>query len=187
MGGKIIRYAREAAKQENTMGTKCRHCGVLIPKDARVCPYCRKNLGIPFGLKIFLGMAAVFILGMAMNTYYRDYQVQGRLAETEKISKDPVRSEAAWYVMAERNQCLFSEKSPAEVAKDDTSQGIACELKDDVLSDKGPLQVSLYWVDKAGVRLHRGTYYHGLKGYELCQKQAAAGIPQPAGNHINKD
>jgi len=48
---------------------KCRHCAMMIPKEAKVCPHCRKTQGtstfvwvlaIFFGL-IFIGMCSSFL------------------------------------------------------------------------------------------------------------------------------
>jgi len=41
---------------------KCKHCATMIPKDAKICPNCRKRQGVSFwliGVAIFFGLSIV--------------------------------------------------------------------------------------------------------------------------------
>lgn len=40
---------------------KCRYCAMMIPKEAKVCPHCRKTFGLSGAAKIFL---TIFIIGI---------------------------------------------------------------------------------------------------------------------------
>lgn len=42
---------------------KCPKCAMLIPKEAKVCPHCRKKFGMTWPLKIFLIIVALIIIG----------------------------------------------------------------------------------------------------------------------------
>lgn len=41
---------------------KCRHCAMYIPKAAKICPYCRKKIGLTLPAKVFLGLFAIGFL-----------------------------------------------------------------------------------------------------------------------------
>jgi hypothetical protein len=41
---------------------KCKHCAMMIPKYAKICPHCKKKQGWGLGIKIFLGVIAIAVL-----------------------------------------------------------------------------------------------------------------------------
>ena len=45
------------------MEKKCKHCAMMIPKDAKICPHCRKKLGWTWPAKIFVGLVILVALG----------------------------------------------------------------------------------------------------------------------------
>lgn len=49
------------------MEKKCKHCTIMIPKEASICPYCRKRQGWPLFSKI---VAGVFISGLLVYLYH---------------------------------------------------------------------------------------------------------------------
>jgi hypothetical protein len=48
------------------MEKKCRYCAMMIPKDAKICPHCRRKLGWTMPAKIFLGLIILGVLGSFM-------------------------------------------------------------------------------------------------------------------------
>ncbi|MDH4230686.1 MAG: hypothetical protein OEW04_01500 [Nitrospirota bacterium] len=38
------------------MEKKCKYCAMMIPKDAKICPHCRKTLGMTMPVKIVIGL-----------------------------------------------------------------------------------------------------------------------------------
>jgi hypothetical protein len=42
---------------------KCKHCAMMIPKDAKICPHCRKKLGWTLPAKIVLGLIVLGVIG----------------------------------------------------------------------------------------------------------------------------
>lgn len=46
------------------MEKKCRYCAMMIPKDAKICPHCRKTLGWTWPAKIFVGLIAFGVIGV---------------------------------------------------------------------------------------------------------------------------
>ncbi len=61
---------------------KCRHCSMMIPKDAKVCPHCRKKQGTSFAGK-FLGIVLIlFVIGIAVNAFK-----ENKTATIEKAQK----------------------------------------------------------------------------------------------------
>jgi hypothetical protein len=43
---------------------KCRYCAMMIPKEAKICPHCRKRLGWTWPAKIFLGFIIFTVIGI---------------------------------------------------------------------------------------------------------------------------
>lgn len=41
---------------------KCPHCAMMIPREARVCPHCRKQQGLSSGMKFILGLILFLII-----------------------------------------------------------------------------------------------------------------------------
>jgi hypothetical protein len=46
------------------MEKKCKHCAMLVPEDAKICPYCRKRLTTSFAVKALI---AFFLIAAAMS------------------------------------------------------------------------------------------------------------------------
>jgi hypothetical protein len=40
----------------------CRHCAMQIPKDAKICPFCRKRQGIPRFVFVLVGILALVLV-----------------------------------------------------------------------------------------------------------------------------
>jgi hypothetical protein len=47
---------------------KCKYCAMMIPKDAKICPHCRKTLGWTLPAKIFAGFFLLIVINAAMNS-----------------------------------------------------------------------------------------------------------------------
>ena len=45
------------------MEKKCRYCATMIPKDAKICPNCRKTLGWTWPAKIVASLFVLFVIG----------------------------------------------------------------------------------------------------------------------------
>lgn len=39
---------------------KCKYCAMMIPKEATICPHCRRRQGMSGGFKFFLGLILFF-------------------------------------------------------------------------------------------------------------------------------
>ena len=86
---------------------KCRHCAMQIPKDGKICPFCRKRQGIPRFVFALAGLLALVIiyqaillpflgnnnvkLGLSVPSY-NDYQEKARQA-TEEFERKRVERE----------------------------------------------------------------------------------------------
>lgn len=40
---------------------KCKHCAMMIPKEAKICPHCRKKQGVSFIVGAFIVIIGIFI------------------------------------------------------------------------------------------------------------------------------
>lgn len=47
---------------------KCTYCAMDIPKEAKICPHCRKKMPIPGGVALFVIIAATIIIVMAISS-----------------------------------------------------------------------------------------------------------------------
>jgi len=46
---------------------KCKHCAMMIPEDAKICPHCRKTLGWTLPAKIGLVVLILWAIGYAIS------------------------------------------------------------------------------------------------------------------------
>jgi len=46
---------------------KCRHCAMMIPKETKVCPHCRKNTGMSRRVKLFIVLGLLIVIGHFMD------------------------------------------------------------------------------------------------------------------------
>ena len=71
---------------------KCKHCAMMIPEEAKICPHCRKQQGWSvlhkIGLVILIAMVISFFVGI-MST---DLTTKTYTAEQKKAAKD-IRSQ----------------------------------------------------------------------------------------------
>lgn len=70
----------------NVKEKKCPHCAMAIPKDAKICPHCRKTLGFTVPAKIGIGFIALLIFAGIIGRHERT---------TPKEVSKPIKSEQA--------------------------------------------------------------------------------------------
>ncbi len=60
---------------------KCRYCAMTIPKEAKVCPHCRKRQGWTLPTKIFMG----FLILVALSIFFGkpDHQITQKPSATQ--------------------------------------------------------------------------------------------------------
>ena len=46
------------------MEKKCKHCAMMIPQEASICPHCRKKQGTSTGVKILAVIFILIVIGM---------------------------------------------------------------------------------------------------------------------------
>lgn len=51
------------------MDKKCKHCAMMIPKEAKVCPHCRKKQGTSLAVGCLAILFILFIIGMTVNAF----------------------------------------------------------------------------------------------------------------------
>lgn len=93
---------------------KCKHCAMMIPKDAKVCPHCRKRQSVSF-LSVFIFIVFVLLVYSFVMT---------AISMTDKVS---VGDEGCLYSGGELTVVCLSEKSldqwlSARRAKDEMGQ-----------------------------------------------------------------
>lgn len=77
---------------------KCRHCAMMIPKEAKVCPHCRKKQGTSIGVWI---LAIIFILmgiGMCQSLISNNRNNQSAVTKTAPVitKAEPVLELQQW-------------------------------------------------------------------------------------------
>jgi len=68
---------------------KCKHCAMMIPKEAKICPHCRKRQGMGLFAKIIIGVFGFLVLA----------GVIGRLIDSSSVEQ---KKERASQVLAKR-------------------------------------------------------------------------------------
>lgn len=59
------------SEQSGIREKKCRHCAMMIPKEAKICPYCRKKQGASMVVAFFLILFIIFVFSIALNPLQR--------------------------------------------------------------------------------------------------------------------
>lgn len=114
---------------------KCRHCAMIIPKEANVCPFCRKKIGLSVATKILLTLLLSFIglilaIGLfstpqkSLSTYtpkedqFNQMSPREHLSEAKKAldewkpQKDPMRTQWGRVSDAEKHLAAIPKTSP---------------------------------------------------------------------------
>lgn len=68
---------------------KCKHCAMMIPKEAKICPHCRKRQGMGLFAKIIIGVFGFFVLA----------GIVGRLIDSSSVEQ---KKEKASQLLAKR-------------------------------------------------------------------------------------
>jgi len=79
------------------MEKKCKYCAMMIPKEASICPHCRKKQGTSTGVKI---LAVIFVLiGIGMCNSLMSNKDTHRSAglKTDSITNEPVLELQTWH------------------------------------------------------------------------------------------
>jgi len=77
------------------MEKKCRYCAMMIPKDAKICPHCRKKFGWTWPAKIVMGLLALGIIGSFVGKQGTDTKAVAPVKSTsipasaKKAANDP--------------------------------------------------------------------------------------------------
>lgn len=67
---------------------KCKYCAMMIPKEAKICPHCRKTQGWTLPAKLVAGFFILMVIGMAFGTNNNSTTTneQGRSPKEEALS-----------------------------------------------------------------------------------------------------
>lgn len=57
---------------------KCNKCAMMIPKEAKICPFCRKQQGWSLFTKFFLVVAILFLVTMIVNQIKNNTSTTGQ-------------------------------------------------------------------------------------------------------------
>lgn len=72
---------------------KCKHCAMMIPKEAKICPYCRKTQGWKPVTKILAFLVSLFIVITIIGTFTsQDTTVQ--ITSDQKTSEEDLPKRA---------------------------------------------------------------------------------------------
>jgi hypothetical protein len=77
------------------MEKKCKYCAMMIPKEASICPHCRKRQGTSTGVKI---LAVIFILiGIGMCQSLMSNKGSYQSSQPSGIKTEPVLELQKWH------------------------------------------------------------------------------------------
>ena len=70
---------------------KCKHCTMMIPSEAKICPHCRKKQGSSFFLKIAILLIGLYLISKLSVPSYESYreraqQTAGKIQEQGTIT-----------------------------------------------------------------------------------------------------
>lgn len=123
------------------MEKKCRYCAMMIPKEAKICPHCRKTLGWTWPAKIVLALIVFGAIGSLMG--------KGSQETTHKPTAKP-----AAQIISITSEQLYKEYDANEMAADP-------KYKNKILRVAGTIRDLGKTVgDKPYLYLSTGTYSH---------------------------
>ncbi|MCK9362095.1 MAG: OB-fold putative lipoprotein [Syntrophales bacterium] len=124
------------------MEKKCRYCAMMIPKDAKICPHCRKKFGWTWPVKIVVGLIVLGVIGSFMGKNSR---------ETPQAPKPAAKPTEIISITSEQ---LYKEYEANEVAADP-------KYKDKTLKVSGTIRAIGKTIgDKPYVNLSTGPFSH---------------------------
>lgn len=88
------------------MEKKCKYCAMMIPKEASICPHCRKQQGTSTGVKI---LAVIFILigiGMCQSLMSNKGSYQPESHQSAITKTEPVLEVQKWHWYKDYNYAI---------------------------------------------------------------------------------
>jgi len=67
---------------------KCKHCAMAISEAAKVCPYCRKKVGMSLLVKFFLVILGLGLLASITTPKYSSLRASGRCKKAPTDNKE---------------------------------------------------------------------------------------------------
>jgi len=94
---------------------KCKFCATMIPKEAKVCPNCRKQIMTSTPTKIFLGL----IIFIALASWMGSSSTPSRTTASVPIGNDGTLNSGAEIVPVAISEAAYESFSKARYAKDE--------------------------------------------------------------------
>ena len=102
------------------MEKKCKHCAMMVPVEAKICPYCQRRLTLSFLTKLLILFIAVPLAGSFISTVFKDHKPINNSPEiTEKKKAGDDKYWAAW---AAKEMVSKTLKAPATASWPDLSE-----------------------------------------------------------------
>ena len=124
------------------MEKKCRYCAMMIPKEAKICPRCRKKFGWTWPVKIVVGLIVLGAIGSFMGKNSRE------IPQTPRPVAKPAE------IISITSEQLYKEYGDNEVAADS-------KYRDKTLKVSGIIRAIGKTIgDKPYMNLATGTFSH---------------------------
>jgi hypothetical protein len=96
---------------------KCKYCAMMIPKEASICPHCRKPQGWTRSAKAFMGFLIFLVIAYAIGSIGNK---QGTYPPTRSvhIGEEGILNSGGELVPVAIDQAAFDEFTKARVAND---------------------------------------------------------------------
>ena len=136
------------------MEKKCSYCKMMIPKDAKICPHCRKTLGWTWPVKIFVGLIFLGAIGFFMGKNSPEApRTQKPIAKQEAPqAQKPI--EKPLEIISITSEQLYKEYEANEIAADP-------KYKNRIIKVSGTLRnIGKTIGDKPYINLSTGRFTH---------------------------
>jgi hypothetical protein len=98
---------------------KCKFCAMMIPKDAKICPHCRKKQGTSTIVKILAVIFGLMVIGAIMNG------ITGKPTTTGvAVGKEAILNGGGQETLMAISEPAYDEWTKAAAAKDKYGMGI---------------------------------------------------------------
>lgn len=89
----VIASIFEKDKKEAATEKKCKHCAMMVPKAAKICPYCRKKFGLTTTAWAVIGLFAIMTSGSLIGKNADDTPKSKSTTQTvSRPAPEPVRN-----------------------------------------------------------------------------------------------
>jgi len=97
---------------------KCKYCAMMIPKEAKICPHCRKTQGTSFAVGCLAVILVLIVMGIAITSFKDSSTSPTTSTSSVSVGKEGRLDSGAPETPVAVTEAAFDAWTSAAVAKD---------------------------------------------------------------------